>query len=450
MQGVTLVLVPYAWRGIENAHRTSNIYSIERVPPLFSLSCKPHSMSFDDAELKRISKELDKQLGPEFICTRPGQGGMKVSYLSGTTAISLANHIFGFNGWHSEVKSTTVDFVDTQHGKISMGLSSVIRVTLKDGSFHEDIGYGSVENAKSKAIAFEKCRKEAITDGLKRVLRCFGNALGNCLYDKEYLRKISNVKTQAITFNEGDLMRHNQLEARTLKQEAKLLEINQKKAKNSSKSRINVPPKHFGDNEDDDSHLFSDEINIDSEDFMNEIDDYEMDLLMQKNSQREIENVNDDEIENKGDAVDAVTKSNIENQFIAPNSPQIMDNMVLTPDKIPAKVEFVSAKVAEKVQNNSPLNVEEKFNPSFQSPSLRRTVDPTKSMPIRRTMVQTSVLSQSKQGPKRMIGIPPDTAKRHKLGSQNQNTANDKPEEKQLSRFNSTKAPGKENSPASN
>ena len=33
----------------------------------------------------------------------------------------------------------------------------------------------------------------AVTDGIKRCLRAFGNALGNCLYDKTFLKKISRV-----------------------------------------------------------------------------------------------------------------------------------------------------------------------------------------------------------------------------------------------------------------
>jgi len=39
-----------------------------------------------------------------------------------------------------------------------------------------------------------QCRKEAVTDALKRALRNFGNLLGNCLYDKEYTREIQKVK----------------------------------------------------------------------------------------------------------------------------------------------------------------------------------------------------------------------------------------------------------------
>jgi recombination DNA repair RAD52 pathway protein len=72
----------------------------------------------------------------------------------------------------------------------------------------QDIGYGSIENGKGKAASFEKAKKEAATDGLKRALRTFGNVLGNCLYDKEYLKKVQAIKVKPIRFEEGNLYRH--------------------------------------------------------------------------------------------------------------------------------------------------------------------------------------------------------------------------------------------------
>ena len=41
---------------------------------------------------------------------------------------------------------------------------------LKDGTYHEDVGYGVSEGMRSKALSIEKARKEAVTDGLKRAL----------------------------------------------------------------------------------------------------------------------------------------------------------------------------------------------------------------------------------------------------------------------------------------
>jgi DNA repair and recombination protein RAD52 len=62
----------------------------------------------------------------------------------------------------------------------------------------QDIGYGHIENCKGKAAAFEKAKKEGTTDALKRTLRNFGNVLGNCVYDKDYLAKVLKVKAAPV------------------------------------------------------------------------------------------------------------------------------------------------------------------------------------------------------------------------------------------------------------
>jgi recombination DNA repair RAD52 pathway protein len=44
-----------------------------------------------------------------------------------------------------------------------------------------------------------QCKKEAVTDGIKRTLRNFGNVLGNCLYDKQYVSEIAKVKAPVVS-----------------------------------------------------------------------------------------------------------------------------------------------------------------------------------------------------------------------------------------------------------
>lgn len=80
---------------------------------------------------------------------------------------------------------------------------------MRDGTYHEDIGYGHIENCKGKAAAFEKAKKEGTTDALKRTLRNFGNVLGNCIYDKDYLAKVTKIKVAPTRFDEDNLHRHS-------------------------------------------------------------------------------------------------------------------------------------------------------------------------------------------------------------------------------------------------
>lgn len=55
-------------------------------------------------------------------------------------------------------------------------------------------------NAPDKASAFEKAKKEGTTDALKRALRNFGNILGNCIYDKDYLTKVTKLKVPPVCY----------------------------------------------------------------------------------------------------------------------------------------------------------------------------------------------------------------------------------------------------------
>ncbi|KAF7618346.1 DNA recombination/repair protein Rad52 [Aspergillus oryzae] len=172
---------------------------------------RPRRMNeYTAREIATLQARLDKKLGPEYISSRPGAAGQRVHYLAADKCINLANEVFGFNGWSSSIQQIQIDFVDESPntGKISLGLSVVVRVTLKDGTYHEDIGYGHIENCKGKAAAFEKAKKEGTTDALKRTLRNFGNVLGNCIYDKDYVSKVTKVKTAPARWDVDDLHRH--------------------------------------------------------------------------------------------------------------------------------------------------------------------------------------------------------------------------------------------------
>uniref|UniRef100_A0A8C9C6L3 DNA repair protein RAD52 homolog n=1 Tax=Phocoena sinus TaxID=42100 RepID=A0A8C9C6L3_PHOSS len=147
-------------------------------------------------EYQAIQNALRQRLGPEYISSRVAGGGQKVCYIEGHRVINLANEMFGYNGWAHSITQQNVDFVDLNNGKFYVGVCAFVRVQLKDGSYHEDVGYGVSEGLKSKALSLEKARKEAVTDGLKRALRSFGNALGNCILDKDYLRSLNKFPHQ--------------------------------------------------------------------------------------------------------------------------------------------------------------------------------------------------------------------------------------------------------------
>jgi len=156
---------------------------------------------FTEEERGTIRRLLEQKLGKEHISYRDGPGQGKLAYLETNKAIQLANDIFGHTGWASSVVNLSVDYLEeVKASKFSAGVSAIVRISLKDGTHHEDIGYGTADNRSSKAQALDLAKKSAVSDGLKRALRLFGNALGNSLYDKEHLKK---VKTATPSTNKG-------------------------------------------------------------------------------------------------------------------------------------------------------------------------------------------------------------------------------------------------------
>ncbi|KAI4292720.1 DNA repair and recombination protein RAD52 [Pancytospora philotis] len=156
--------------------------------------------SFTAEERKAIEKKLKKCLGSEFIADRVGAGNMQMTYIQGGMIVNLANHIFGFDGWSNRAKSFTQEYCDvTSDGRYSVGISCCCRVTLRDGTYREDIGFGSIDNQRMKSVAVQTAKKKAATDALKRTLRLFGNALGNCLYDRGYLQGVKALPKKVAT-----------------------------------------------------------------------------------------------------------------------------------------------------------------------------------------------------------------------------------------------------------
>ncbi|KAM6503395.1 RAD52 DNA repair protein [Amanita muscaria] len=198
----------------------SQMFNAPFTPYSFGTQNSFASEDISEATLKKVAAlqaKLNQKLGPEYISQRPGPGGgQKLTYAEGWKIINLANEVFGFNGWSSNLVNITTDFVDYDEGskRYSIGVTAIVRVTLRDGVHHEDIGYGMIENSKSKGMALDKCKKEAVTDGLKRALRNFGNILGNCLYDKAYTQEVVKMKVAPPKFDASELHRRPECEAK--------------------------------------------------------------------------------------------------------------------------------------------------------------------------------------------------------------------------------------------
>lgn len=323
-----------------------------------------------------IQAKLDKKLGPEYISKRVGFGSSRVAYIEGWRAINLANQIFGYNGWSTEVKSVTVDFLDERQMKYSIGCTAIVRVTLQNGTYREDIGYGTVENERRKAAAFERAKKSAVTDALKRSLRGFGNALGNCLYDKDFLARIDKVQFDPPDFDEGNLFRpsdeisessrsntvdhpHEGAKRRRVTRPVpapvKESDKPQGLARPVEPRRLQHPenppeqaaePAAEPDELLDDSLMFS--------------DDFQDDDLINMGKQPEAP------VEQKGlESAEPIT--------------------------------FVTAKAASSVQNKRPVTRDNVFDPKYQAQSIKHTVDQTTSMHIPVSLLKEKGIDDSRE-----------------------------------------------------
>lgn len=150
---------------------------------------------FNDKQLQTLNQEIDSNR----IKTRE-KGNIQLSYLEGFDVIETANRIFGFGNWSYNVTSLEqVSQEKNQNQNNIVCYKAIVKVLVHNEEhtksvIREDVGFGS-GIAKTLADSFEGGAKEAVTDGLKRCLKSFGNQLGLSLYDKT--KNHNNNKQQA-------------------------------------------------------------------------------------------------------------------------------------------------------------------------------------------------------------------------------------------------------------
>ncbi|CCH44802.1 DNA repair protein [Wickerhamomyces ciferrii] len=88
--------------------------------------------------------------------------------------LSLANESFGYDGWSSEVidvKETEYVVEIKDNGEThSVKMECTVKITLKDGTYHEDTGIGRADNLPSKSMAYMKAKKSSVTDATKNAI----------------------------------------------------------------------------------------------------------------------------------------------------------------------------------------------------------------------------------------------------------------------------------------
>ncbi|GAM22842.1 hypothetical protein SAMD00019534_060170 [Acytostelium subglobosum LB1] len=154
------------------------------INPLQPSLTVPFGLRAFTAEQKELLSNLLKADMPQSeIQSHAGAAGADpYKYISIDTAFKTANDLFGVNGWSFTVKNCAQEVFEEFDDNIKVGFWAHIRITLMDGTHREDVGYSSLTKRKSDDhidLLLGNCRKAAVSDGLKRALRLFGNALGN-------------------------------------------------------------------------------------------------------------------------------------------------------------------------------------------------------------------------------------------------------------------------------
>lgn len=139
---------------------------------------------FNANQLKVLNSELDSNR----IKTRE-KGNINLSYIEGFDVIDTANLIFGYGNWSYIISKLDQVSQEQNHNQnYVVCYKAVVKLIVKDENHtksisRQDVGFGSGV-AKALNDAYENAGKEAVTDGLKRAMRSFGNQFGNSLYDK--------------------------------------------------------------------------------------------------------------------------------------------------------------------------------------------------------------------------------------------------------------------------
>ena len=139
------------------------------------------------------------------VSFRSGPGGGKVCYLETHHVIEAARDIFGFD-YAIEIRSPpSILFQQAKEGKHIVCMQSIVRVSLSNGCFHEDVGVSSITNS-DVAEAIKVASKSCVSDGIKRTLKHFGPAFGSCIKEWTLYKKRFRIDAEALEL-ERELLR---------------------------------------------------------------------------------------------------------------------------------------------------------------------------------------------------------------------------------------------------
>ena len=70
---------------------------------------------------------------------------------------SLRFVIDRFNGWSDRIMNVNIDYSEQELSMWCVGVTAIVRVILKDGSYHENIGFAEAKNI-SRGVAIQEAK----------------------------------------------------------------------------------------------------------------------------------------------------------------------------------------------------------------------------------------------------------------------------------------------------
>ncbi len=205
---------------------------------------------FNANQLKVLNSELDSNR----IKTRE-KGNINLSYIEGFDVIDTANLIFGYGNWSYLISKLEQVSQEQNHNQnFVVCYKAVVKLIVKDENHinsisRQDVGFGSGVS-KTLADAYENAGKEAVTDGLKRTLRSFGNQFGNSLYDKSRNQQNQDSSYQANqNQNYNQRLPQNNQQQQQARQNQTQNQTMQQQVQNPNSRNIHQNPNHQQNNQ---------------------------------------------------------------------------------------------------------------------------------------------------------------------------------------------------------
>jgi len=140
---------------------------------------------------QEIIDKLNQPLDPSRVKTREGPGGKTLSYVEGHDCVATANEIFSVGNWgyavkeiqsigYGKVKVRDPDNPDEFIDEERMMYYAVVELRIADCAPITEAGFGSTRGDRPEH--HEMAVKGAVTDGLKRCLKNYGEQFGLGLY----------------------------------------------------------------------------------------------------------------------------------------------------------------------------------------------------------------------------------------------------------------------------